>query len=398
MKQFTRHWCGLLLLSFSCTLPLHGQLSAFGMDEEQPVTADLVAESSHIQPGVPVRIGLLIKHQPKWHTYWINSATGYATTVEWDVPEGFSISELQWPTPSLYVFSGFTEYVYEGTTLVTATLYPPADLPEEWVEVGYTADWLMCEDVCIPGGSKGSLRLPVDQALPQPTEHADLFKTAEKEQPVTDHPYSLTARVEGRTVLLEVSGPQIPASAYFFDQDLLINPAAEATAVSQSSGTLTLTIPLAESTAEIPEKLSGVLKADDGWPALEGRPGLAVNVPLTAASTTSNTAIPSWPVTLLLAFVGGMILNLMPCVFPVLGIKIMGFVNQAGESRSKIVMHGLVFTAGVILSFWALTTFLLVLRSSGNQLGWGFQLQSPAFVLALALILFGFGLNMSGLF
>ncbi|MEX0325144.1 MAG: protein-disulfide reductase DsbD family protein [Puniceicoccaceae bacterium] len=397
MKQFTRYWRVLLLLSFIWQ-PLKGQVLGLGLDENQPVEAELVAESGHIQPGVPTRIGLLLKHQPKWHTYWINSATGYPTTIEWDLPEGFSISKLHWPTPSLYVFGGFTEYVYEGTTLVTATLYPPADLTGDSVEIGFTADWLMCEDVCIPGGAKGTLSLPVASALPQPSGYADRFRQAEQEQPASEHPYSITAWVDGQQVFLEVSGPQLPDSAYFFDQQLVLNPAEEATVVSQSSGTLTLVIPLSESTSEIPEKLTGVLKAAGGWPALDGRPGLAIEVNLTAPSITTKPATPSWPATLLLAFIGGMILNLMPCVFPVLGIKIMGFVNQAGESRRKIVMHGLVFTGGVILSFWVLTAFLLVLRSGGNQLGWGFQLQSPAFVLALALILFGFGLNMSGLF
>ena len=398
MKRIPTHRIAALLFAILVLVPAHAQPFGFGPAAEQPVKAELVGERSHLQPGQPFRVGLLLKHDPKWHTYWINSATGYATTIQLDLPEGFTAGEWQWPTPGLYVSSGFTEYVYEGETVITATIHPPANLPAEQVEIGFTADWLMCEAVCVPGGSKGVLRLAVSPEPATPSIHAGLFREADQQLPATESPYELSAWSEGQLLVLQVAGDKLPGSAYFFDEELRINPAEAATTQSMSDDRLTLRIPFAEGTTETTARIRGVLRAAEGWPELEGRPGLAVNLPLKAPALDTERAAPTWSGILVLAFLGGMILNLMPCVFPVLGIKIMGFVNQAGESRGKVVLHGLVFTGGVLLSFWALAALLLVLRSGGSQLGWGFQLQSPAFVLALALVLFGFGLNMSGLF
>ena len=149
--------------------------------------------------------------------------------------------------------------------------------------------------------------------------------------------------------------------------------------------------------------LTGILASANGWNAGSGYAGIVIDASLTPqtqnpSSQTPQTASGSLLGTLLLAFVGGLILNLMPCVFPVIGIKILGFVNQSGNDRKKVTLHGLVFASGVLLSFWALAGILLVLRAGGSQLGWGFQLQSPAFVFGMAVFMLIFALNMSGLF
>ncbi|RRJ95479.1 hypothetical protein Ga0100231_015425 [Opitutaceae bacterium TAV4] len=158
------------------------------------------------------------------------------------------------------------------------------------------------------------------------------------------------------------------------------------------------------------KRLRGVLRSSAGWDVNHATAqGLLVDVPVENASAagavavaapggTVVTAVPTFGAQLALGFVGGLILNLMPCVFPVLGIKILGFVNQAGSNRRKVVMHGLAFTAGVVTSFWALAALLAVLRSGGGQLGWGFQLQSPVFVFSMAVLLLVFALSLSGVF
>ncbi|MEX0322108.1 MAG: protein-disulfide reductase DsbD family protein [Puniceicoccaceae bacterium] len=360
------------------------------------VEAAVIGEDSHLVPGQPYRLGLLLRHDPHWHTYWKSSETGYATTIEWSLPEGFTIGELSWPTPKVYDFQGFTEYVYEGEVLLMATLLPPDDFGGESVEIGFSADWLMCEQTCVPGGIESKIVLPVSTSQPEPSaEWAGFFERTDGQLPSNANDYELAAWESGEAVVLQVKGKQLPDSVYFFDAQAAFKTTPENNVRKTDSESIEVVLDLPEGGMK-PDSLIGVLKADQGWSGLDGTSGIEIDVPvMTGPPVVKET---SWAGILVLAFVGGLILNLMPCVFPVLGIKIMGFVGQAGESRKKIVEHGLVFSLGVLLSFWILAAVLLLLRSGGNQLGWGFQLQSPTFVFILAMLLFAFALNMAGLF
>jgi thiol:disulfide interchange protein DsbD len=268
------------------------------------------------------------------------------------------------------------------------------------VEIGFSADWLMCEAVCIPGGFTGTLKIPVkNEPAPPSADWASLFSKADAAIPLNSHPYAIKAWQDGQNLVLRIQGESLPETAYFFDELGIILPDPSEVSIIPGPGVMDSRLRTSPDLALPPTRLTGVLYAAEGWPGAGGKTGLSVETELTSPPTKETLpSEPSWTGILLLAFIGGMILNLMPCVFPVLGIKIMGFVNQAGESRAKVVAHGLTFTAGVLISFWILASVLLLLRSSGSQLGWGFQLQSPGFVLALTMILFAFGLNMSGLF
>jgi len=383
----------LLLVAFPALL--HAQNSPFLRDRH--VEAAVVGEMTHLQPGVPYRVGLLLRHDAPWHTYWKSTATGYATSVEWRLPEGFIVGELQWPAPKTYEFQGLVEFVYEGEVLLTATLTPPADWDEPELKIGFTADWLMCTDVCIPGSVSSSLVVPVRTGPAAPSEWAGLFARTDFTLPAPPVNYSLAATGAGRSVTLEIRGA-LPESVYFFDDQGVFQPEMEARVQRPAPDTLRVLLPLDPATGALPERLTGTLAGSPGWPDADQRPGLAIDLPVTAAPSAANGATGVTLGLLALAFLGGLILNLMPCVFPVLGIKIMGFVSQAGESRGRVIAHGLTFTAGVLASFWVLAGVLLALRAGGEQLGWGFQLQSPGFVLALALLLFAFALNLSGLF
>lgn len=386
-----------------CAL-IGGALPAFPQASEtvrvEHVEATLVGEMTHLQPGTPYRLGLLLRHDENWHTYWKSSATGYPTSIEWELPEGFTVSDISWPTPKVYAFQGLTDYVYEGETLLMVTLTPPDSIDSDSVTLGFTAEWLMCEDICIPASMESTLTLPVNPSPPSPSSAWEgVFIAADRALPAAPGPsYSLSATHTGRTLFLEISG-NLPSSIYFFDEQAVIKPTPEQDFRRIDDQTGQLAFELADTEASPPPRLTGVLKAPDGWPDLDGARGMAIDLPLTRADPTASTQSGTFSFAILpLAFLGGLILNLMPCVFPVLGIKIMGFVGQAGSGRAKVVAHGLTFTAGVLLSFWLLAAVLLLIRSGGNQLGWGFQLQSPAFVLALIFLLFGFALNMSGLF
>lgn len=387
-----------LLLGFSQTaLPQQSE-----RQRDERVEAMLVGENTHIQPGQPYRVGLLLQHDPGWHTYWKSTATGYATSIDWDLPNGFSASDIQWPTPKTYGLDGFVEFVYEGETLLIVTLTPPAELEQDFVTIGFEADWLMCEAVCIPGSVRGTLRLPVDRdGASAPGPWASLFTRTDATMPQAPGPYSIEATQGDDAVQIRITGPELPDDVYFFNDQALLLAEEKAQPVQASQDSIMLSLKMDPAADSVPDRLTGVLRADPGWPALNGAAGMLVDIPLHSGTVTAG----SEPVSprlglgmLLLAFAGGLILNLMPCVFPVLGIKIMGFVSQGGQSRSRIAAHGLVFSAGVLISFWILAGVLIALRAGGQQLGWGFQLQEPGFVLALTFLLLAFGLNMSGIF
>jgi thiol:disulfide interchange protein DsbD len=361
------------------------------------VAASLVAKDTAIQPGKPFTVALRLVHEPHWHTYWINAGTGYPTKISWQLPEGWTAGEIQWPTPKVIRDheGNITGNGFDGELLLPVTLTPPATLSSAQIEIKATASWLMCDATCVPGKADVSLAMPVSTAATsEDAQWASAFINIPLPKPASE--LSIAAARTGNAIDLVISGDTARLKEpRFFSTDGLVQ-FDEPQTISNSNGRLQLRLPLSASFEGKPERLIGVLAY--GQP--EAPEGVAVDTPLLAAlpAATSAPANGSLLPTLLLAFVGGLILNLMPCVFPVLGLKILGFVNQAGADRKKVTLHGVVFTAGVLLSFWTLAGSLTILRAGGSQLGWGFQLQSPAFVFALAAIMLVFGLNMSGVF
>ncbi len=393
------------------------------------VQASLVSADASIQPGQPVTVALRLVHNPHWHTYWINPGTGLPTSLTWKLPPGWTAGPIQWPAPIvLKDKAGATiGNGYEGELLLPVTLTPPADLaPGTAVRIAARADWLMCEDVCIPGNADVAVTLSVagEPAKPDPT-WSEKIRATIAALPRPDVAWKVVATQDGKIVRLQVTPTDPaavgkPAKLHFFAEENFVNYDQPQRVAADGRGGFLLTLAMAPDADRAAKKLRGVLTADGGWLPGGKLRGLQVDTAFSAASAIVATAATSSTGaggsttsaggsgtaaagvglggTLLLAFVGGLILNLMPCVFPVLGLKILGFVNQAGHQRSRIVTHGLIFTAGVLLSFWALATVLAVLRAGGDQLGWGFQLQSPVFVFVLAVLLLVFGMNMSGVF
>ena len=396
------------------------------------VEASLVAAEQSIKPGRAITVALRLAHDKQWHSYWVNPGTGYKTSLTWKLPPGWKASDIQWPAPQVVrdTAGTITGNGYEGVVYLPVTLTPPADLkPGETVALSAEAKWLMCEEVCVPGKATLTLSLPVGAEAPAPdSTHGTALKTTIDALPRTLP--SVTARAErsGNVITLRLTAAPgssaLPAlrDPWFFSQPASIQFDEPQTARPSSDGeVLVLDLAVSPQLSAPAERLTGVLraegfKADDGSPL----PAILIDTPIEAAASPASQPTPTQsaspaeeprpadvprapPVdslirTLLLAFVGGLILNLMPCVFPVLGIKILGFVNQAGADRRKVTLHGLAFTAGVLLSFWSLAGVLAVLRAGGNQLGWGFQLQSPGFVFALAAVMLVFALSMSGVF
>jgi thiol:disulfide interchange protein DsbD len=377
------------------------------------VRASLVSAETRVQPGKPFTVALHLIHQPEWHTYWVNPGTGLATSLKWTLPPGWKASDIKWPTPEMLTDStgAVSGNGYEGDLLLPVTITPPTGVPPGNVQLKVVAEWLMCRDVCKPGKANLSLTLRISAGPAQPDpQWAGKIAEVLANLPRPDPGWFVAASRDAKNVILTVTqnpaASQLPAptSLHFFADDDLVAFDQPQTIVDDGHGGFVLTMPIAIDAPPDATKLVGVLTSDSGWLPGNTLRGLRIDVPFTAAAAISVAPAPAEaePTSLLgtlpLAFIGGLILNLMPCVFPVIGIKILGFVNQAGKERSKVVAHGLAFSAGVLLSFWVLAGLLAVLRAGGAQLGWGFQLQSPAFIFGLAAVMLIFALNMSGVF
>ncbi len=373
------------------------------------VEAELVPAVTRVQPGRAFEVALRLAHDPHWHTYWLNPGTGLPTTIRWTLPPGWQAGPIQWPVPHVLVdsHSKIIGNGYDGEVFLLVTLTPPADLPSgAEVTIKAAVSWLMCQEVCMPGEAALDLTLPVGAGPPPPDpQWASKLAAARGQLPRSSDGWKVTATRTGPAVTLTLGPPAgtvtTPADVHFFADDGLIAYDQPQPGRAAADGGLVLTLPVDPDGPKDVNRLRGVLALAKG-PV----PGIRVDVPIGAAGAApssgfqESSAKPAGGLagTLALAFLGGLILNLMPCVFPVLGIKILGFVNQAGADRRKVTMHGLVFVLGVLVSFWVMAGALIALRAGGRELGWGFQLQEPGFVFALAVLLLVFALNLSGLF
>ncbi len=379
------------------------------------VEASLVAlKSTFPADSARITVGIRLDHQPKWHTYWLQPGTGFPTEIKWELPAGWTAGPIRWPAPlRVYDTSGnLAGNGYEGVTTLPIELTPPANLaPDTPVTLRAKVEWLMCKDVCKPGSADVTLTLT--PTAPGAMTTANVTDSAAGEGLLASHqalPTPLPAewqasvvRTAPKTVRLSFRTASAPRSEpWYFDAQAAIDYDKPQPASNHSDGRTTLELTIPDYADPAPARLTGVLTFKDGpaydldLPITEQTAGLSFGV--TRATPESAVPVTSLIGTLTLAFIGGLILNLMPCVFPVLGIKILGFVNQAGSDRRKVTLHGLTFAAGVLASFWALAGVLAVLRAGGDQLGWGFQLQSPAFVFILAAVMLVFALSMSGVF
>ncbi len=375
------------------------------------VRAELVAHAPDgVAAGKPLWLGLKIEHQPHWHTYWKNPGdSGLPTTLQWTLPPGVSAGDIQWPTPGRLPLGPLMNYGYEGTLLLPVSLTVPVGFQENTLQVKLRADWLVCKDVCIPEGGDFTLQLPAQAAT---GGHAALFASARAALPQPVAGAKASAAVVGQELLVQVSGLpaawQDKALGFLPETTGVINNAAQAQA-RWADGNWTARIALDPQRTESPSVMPVVLTRA-GQPA-----GLQVQLTVTTpwpAPAAPSAALPSlgeaqlspmssaslsWGLALLLALLGGALLNLMPCVFPVLSLKVLGFAAHANDRRG-LLAGGLAYSAGVVLSFVALAALLLALRAGGEQLGWGFQLQSPLVVAALAALFTLIGLNLAGVF
>ncbi len=419
--------CLLSLCLLTGLLPAWAQSSL----RNEQVQVELLAHAPQgVQPGQTFWLGLKIAHAPHWHTYWQNPGdSGLPTQLHWQLPAGLQAGEIAWPLPKKIPIGSLANYGYEGTLLlavpisVTPQFQPPLTGK---LRLELQAEWLVCRQECIPQEGRFVLELAMRSAT---ALHGALFEAAQAATPQPlPGPHTVRIADDGQSLQLRVA--QLPADWRGQSLSLLpLTPQVVLNAARQGQGwtqqwqgeTWTALVPLSPERSDSPASLQWVLAlgtdtaprppawqlstpVQGRWPERSKSAATPSPELLKALEANSASAPPTPPqaelgfgLALLGALVGGLILNLMPCVFPVLAIKVVGF-TRAGITGAEHRAAGLAYTLGTVLSFVLLGALMLALRAAGEQLGWGFQLQSPAVVIALALLFTLLGLNLAGLF
>jgi thiol:disulfide interchange protein DsbD len=382
------------------------------------VEAQLLAERTAAQAGKPAAVGLKLRMADHWHTYWKNPGdSGLPTRIKWTLPEGWKAGEIQWPYPKPLPVGPLLNYGYEDEVLLAVTITPAASAAPGKYPVKASAEWLVCKDICIPEKGELDIVLAVGAVEGAPDARvAAHFERARNQIPVDTQGWKFESAFAGKSLVVRLvppAGATLPERVAFFpERELLIEPAAPQK-VMREGDAVRIEMKLAEPPLANVREVKGVAVSDSGWPGI-ARKAIVVDAPVQASLATlgpvsgsTGTAKPqpndgglagSTLAALAFALAGGILLNLMPCVFPVLGIKVMGFVEHAHGEERAMRLQGWIFSAGVLASFVALAGLMLALRAGGAQLGWGFQLQSPAVVTVLAALFFVLALNLSGVF
>jgi thiol:disulfide interchange protein DsbD len=368
---------------------------------KQLVRAELLADTTAIVPGKSFTVGLLLRMAPAWHTYWkFSGDAGLPTELKWKLPPGWKIGDIQWPIPLKTIDPGDIQtYGYENEVLLMQEITPPSKLDDLSAKPSTEANWLVCEKICIPGGATLQLDLPV-ASTSQPA-NTDVFARYRRLLP-QNVPASNVGRADwsrvGSDLRLKITSETLakyPAVDFFPlpEQETIVgHPAVQ----SRNNNEIVFRIPLESA----PKDLSSV----SGLVVFAHQPNGDDRAAWQITSTPAVSASPSAPARgiftfLLFGFLGGLILNLMPCVLPVISLKIFGFVQQAGQSRQKIFRSGIAFTFGIFAWFIALAVLLIALKGAGRDVTWGgFQFTNPYFVLTLSVIVLVFALNLFGVF
>ncbi|WP_431259928.1 protein-disulfide reductase DsbD family protein [Roseateles chitinivorans] len=374
------------------------------------VQVRLISASSQVAPGQTVLLALEQRIAPHWHTYWKNPGdSGQPTSIDWKLPAGAAAGDILWPAPKRFDVGPITNYGYEDQVLLLTEVRLPQDLaPGSTATVSAEATWLVCREECIPQQATLSLSIPVAAAAKDSSDASSL--SAARAALPGKAPFAAAARIEGRDLLVTwpVSAVSGVKQALFMPQDWGRIQHAAKPQLDRAGDDWRLRVPVGEEPATAGKPMNGLLLVDGkAWEVSLPVTGVAT-APVPTTSPTTTVAAPGSPANassgsgdadislwtaMGLALVGGLILNLMPCVFPVLAIKALGFLRgNAGEHRQQ----GLAYTAGVLVAFAALGGALLALRGAGGNVGWGFQFHSPLFVLLLAWLMFVLGLSLAG--
>ena len=368
---------------------------------KQLVRAELLADTSTIVPGTPFMVGLLLRMAPGWHTYWkFSGDAGLPTELKWKLPPGWKIGDIQWPIPLKTVDPGDIEtYGYENEVLLVQEITPPPKIDGSSAKSSAEANWLVCEKICIPGSAILELNLPVGSTS-QPA-NKQVFERYRRLLP-QNWPGENVASADwsrvGPDLRLKITSGSLakqPVVDFFPlpEQETIVgHPAVQ----SRNNNEIVFRIPI-ESAPKNLSSISGLVVFSQR-PNGDNRAAWQITTDrfVSAARPMAARGIFTF---LLFGFLGGIILNLMPCVLPVISLKIFGFIQQAGQSRQKIFRGGMAFTVGIFAWFITLALLLIALKGAGRDVTWGgFQFTNAYFVLALSVIVLVFALNLFGVF
>ncbi|MFN3826071.1 MAG: protein-disulfide reductase DsbD family protein [Micavibrio sp.] len=398
--------------------PLCGQSAAARAEDGPYAMIRLSAEKGQVSAGETVTIAIEQTLAPGWHTYWVNPGdSGTPLEIFWTLPEGYSTGALQWPVPHKIPYAGLTNYGYEDHVVLLQDMTLPASLPAGPITLDAEVTVLVCKDICIPetsshkltfndGSSNGYPEMieKVRLDMPSTLETAAVYHEQvinDKNLLIVDIPVDSTnplANIDHSSLSLlpqewGIIQNSAPVSVVWDGERLSLRQERAERALKDIKN-----LPLLLTYKGENDHVAGfeiIAKQGEGAAAISASP--VKTLPQSAALQGPEQSL-SFITALLLAIAGGLVLNLMPCVFPVLSLKAISLSRMSEKEQSHAAASGMAYTAGVILSFGLIAAILMALKSAGAQIGWGFQLQNPTVVYALALLLFLIGLNLSGFF
>lgn len=376
---------------------------------ERPVEIELRSAARAVAPGDTIPVAIRLLPSRGWHTYWRHAGdVGSAPVVTWHLPDGFTAAPLRWPAPERMEAPPLTSYGYKGEVHLLSAVHVPAS-----ARVGSTAKleaeitWVVCDVECVAGDVVVALTVPVAAKTIVDESVVRAFAAEAERVPVRREGWTFTAAADSAKVLLQTKLPDNEitnkAIEFFVDSSGVIDHSAKPE-VRRVPGGFELSINRSAYASGTPSRITGVLVIDTASATASDAPRLALEVyaPVVAMTQLAGAETETGWMALftagLLALLGGTLLNLMPCVLPVLSIKTLGIAEAAARDGRAARQHVMLFGAGVLVSMWALVGVLLALRAAGTEVGWGYQLQNPAVIGVLALIIFAAGLNMAGVF
>ncbi|MEK9137599.1 MAG: protein-disulfide reductase DsbD domain-containing protein, partial [Bacteroidota bacterium] len=431
------HQLILCLLSFSLVLAQGGPSSADRVSKSSSgkkkhhTKVSLVSSVKTIKPGGRFTVGVLMTMDPGWHTYWKNGGeAGLPTEVTWKLPQGFTMGEIQWPVPHKYNESGeVLTYGYADENMLLVDIAAPASLnPGATVALHADVEWLECEHICVPGSASVDLKLRVSSADPLPDNAALFAKYTSRISPAFSDrtEFTFTTALENGSVEVRLNIRDGQSLVVQKDTlpDLYPEPIDQHVMISRTVVDATPDEALLRVPLSALEKLSGPLtfRGVVVYQMKGGeRKSAVIEVPLTTEFCASlpvageepaagsvldrNFSTVETPGTgqslylyLIFAFVGGLLLNVMPCVLPVIALKIFGLMQMAGDHPRQVKKLGWFFSLGILASFLVLALLVVVLQAAGEQVGWGFQFQEPLFVITMCVVVFAFGLSLFGVY
>src|SRR5213595_329357 len=384
-----------LWLSVLMAMTAQGQI----YQGKQLVQADALANVDAVIPGEPFLVGVRLKMLPLWHTYWkYPGDAGIPADIKWELPEGWRAGGIQWPIPLKLQEPGDIQiYGYHDEVLLIQQITPAKNVTNSPVKLSAKVNWLVCEKICIPGDAVVTLSLP--SAPTNSPANTELFSRFQKQLPgPPGGNFSASWKSDATGLVLNVTQPELAKfpSVEFFPSPPENVAVGHARLESHEGGAYTFRIPLDNEKQDF-KSLPGLIVFGNATDAPDRR---AWDVSVGSEKATDNENSTSRDIVrfLVFGFIGGFILNLMPCVLPVISLKIFGFVQQAGQSRGRIFRSGLAFIAGIFVWFLGLALVLVIIKSAGGQPVWAAQFTNPYFVLAMSAVVLVFALNLFGVF